>query len=109
MRAEDHDRIARYRSGDTAAEACINTEAIEVLPEVMVSRSLGLPTNVFEELVELATTHGVAWSTLVRQWVIDGIATAKEHAGETIDPDIELQRGVEMITHAATRLRQRAA
>lgn len=109
MRAEDHDKIARYRSGETTTEARINTEPIEVLPEVMVSRSLRLPTNVFEELVELAATQGVAWSTLVRQWVIDGIATAKEHAGDTIDPDIELQRGVEMITHAATRLRQRAA
>ena len=51
MRAEDHDKIARYRNGETATEARINTEPIEVLPEVMVSRSLRLPTNVFEELV----------------------------------------------------------
>jgi hypothetical protein len=109
MRAEDRDKIARYRSGDLATEARISTEPIEVLPEVMVSRSLRLPTDVFEELVELAAGHGVAWSTLVRQWVVDGIATAKERAGESIDPAIELQRGVEMITHAATRLRQRAA
>jgi hypothetical protein len=32
----------------------------------MVSRSLRLPTDVFEELVALASAQGVAWSTLVR-------------------------------------------
>lgn len=109
MRPEDHSKITRYRDGklDTAARA--NTEPIEVLPEVMVSRSLRLPTDVFDELTALAADQGIAWSTLVRQWVIDGIAAARAHAGRSLDPAIELQRGVEMITHAASLLRQRAA
>jgi hypothetical protein len=109
MRPEDRDQIARYRSGELDVNARVNTEPIEILPEVMVSRSLRLPKEVFEELTSLAAEHGIAWSTLVRQWVIDGIATAREAAGQQLDPGIELQRGVEMITHAANRLRQRAA
>jgi hypothetical protein len=109
MRPEDRDKIARYRSGELDTTARANTEPIEVLPEVMVSRSLRLPTEVFDELTALAADQGIAWSTLVRQWVIDGIAAARERAGQPLDPAVELQRGVEMITHAATRLRQRAA
>ena len=85
----------------------VTTEPIEVLPEVMVSRSLRLPTDVFEELVALASEQGVAWSTLVRQWVIDGLVAAKQAAGREVDPVIELQRGVAMITHAAGRLQHR--
>jgi len=109
MRPEDHDKIALYRRGELDTTARANTEPIEVLPEVMVSRSLRLPTDVFDELTALAADQGIAWSTLVRQWVIDGIAAAREHAGQPVDPAIELQRGVEMITHAASRLRHRAA
>ena len=109
MRADDHDKIARYRNGELDTKARVNTEPIEVLPEIMVSRSLRLPTDVFEELTTLAADQGIGWSTLVRQWVVDGIAAAREHAGQQIDPAIELQRGVEMITHAANRLRHRAA
>jgi hypothetical protein len=109
MRPEDRDKVTRYRRGELDTTARANTEPIEVLPEVMVSRSLRLPTDVFDELTALAADQGVAWSALVRQWVIDGIAAAREHAGQPLDPAIELQRGVEMITHAATRLRQRAA
>jgi hypothetical protein len=110
MKAEDRDQIDQYRRGETGdTNARVNTEPIEVVPEVMVSRSLRLPTDVFEELVTLASAQGVAWSTLVRQWVIDGIVAAKHAAGAEIDPAIELQRGVAMITHAADRLQQRAA
>jgi hypothetical protein len=109
MRREDHNKIVRYRSGELDTHARASDEPIEVLPEVMVSRSLRLPTDVFDELTRLAGEQGVAWSALVRQWVIDGIAAAREHAGQPVDPVIELQRGVEMITHAATRLRHRAA
>jgi len=109
MRPEDRDKIARYRSGELDTAARANTEPIEVLPEVMVSRSLRLPTNVFDELTAIAADRGIAWSTLVRQWVIEGIAAARAHAGQPLDPAIELQRGVEMITHAASRLQQRAA
>jgi hypothetical protein len=110
MKADDRDMIERYRRGeigDTNARA--NTEPIEVVPEVMVSRSLRLPTDVFEELIAIASMQGVAWSTLVRQWVVDGIVAAKQATGAEIDPAIELQRGVAMITHAAGRLQQRAA
>ncbi len=109
MRPDDRDKIARYRSGELDTTARVNTEPIEILPEVMVSRSLRLPSDVFEELTALAADQGIAWSTLVRQWVIDGVAAAREEAGQQLDPAIELQRGVEMITHAASRLRQRAA
>lgn len=109
MRPEDHDKITRYRNGQLDTTARVNTEPIDVLPEIMISRSLRLPTDVFEELTALATDQGIAWSTLVRQWVIDGITTAREQAGQQIDPAIELQRGVELITHAANRLRHRAA
>jgi hypothetical protein len=109
MRPDDRDKIARYRNGELDTTPRVNTEPIEVLPEVMVSRSLRLPTDVFEELTALAADQGLAWSTLVRQWIIDGIAAAREHAGQPLDPAIELERGVEMITHAASRLRQRAA
>ncbi|WP_432831388.1 hypothetical protein [Dactylosporangium sp. CA-092794] len=109
MRAEDRDTIDRYRRGDLETQARVNTEPIEVAAEVMVSRSLRLPTDVFEELAALASERGVAWSTLVRQWVVDGILAAKQAAGADVDPAIELQRGVAMITHAAGRLQQRAA
>jgi hypothetical protein len=109
MRAEDRDKIGRYRRGEIETNARVNTEPIEIAPEVMVSRSLRLPTDVFEELVALASAHGVAWSTLVRQWVVDGIVAAKQATGVEVDPAIELQRGVAMITHAASRLQQRAA
>jgi hypothetical protein len=109
MRAEDRDKIDRYRRGDIQTDARVNTEPIEVAPEVMVSRSLRLPTDVFEELVALASARGVAWSTLVRQWVVEGIVAAKQAAGAELDPAIELQHGVAMITHAANRLQQRAA
>ncbi|MEV0136866.1 hypothetical protein AB0H83_51650 [Dactylosporangium sp. NPDC050688] len=110
MKAEDRDKIDRYRRGETGdTNARANTEPIEVIPEVMVSRSLRLPADVFEELVALASAQGVAWSTLVRQWVIDGIVTARHATGTEVDPAIELQRGVAMITHAASRLQQRAA
>ena|SRR5688572_19900567 len=109
MRPDDHDKITKYRNGELDTTPRINTQPIEVLPEIMVSRSLRLPTDVFEELTTLAAEQGIAWSTLVRQWVIDGIAAAREGAGKQVDPAIELQRGVEMITHAANRLRHRAA
>ena len=109
MRPDDHDKITRYRDGKLDTTARVNTQPIEVLPEIMVSRSLRLPTDVFEELTALAADQGIAWSTLVRQWVIDGIAAVREQAGQQVDPAIELQRGVEMITHAANRLRHRAA
>src|SRR5690349_18814259 len=110
MKADGRDAMERYRLGelgDTKARA--NTEPIEVLPEVMVSRSLRLPGDVFDELTALAAEQRVAWSTLVRQWVIDGIVTARQATGGEVDPAIELQRGVAMITHAASRLQQRAA
>lgn len=109
MRPDDLDKITRYRNGDLVTSARANTQPIDVAPEIMVSRSLRLPTDVFDELTALANDQGIAWSTLVRQWVIDGITAAREHAGEHVDPAIELQRGVEMITHAANRLRHRAA
>jgi hypothetical protein len=109
MRPDDRDKIARYRRGELNPTARPNTEPIEVLPEVMVSRSLRLPADVFEQLTALAADQGIAWSALVRQWVIDGIVATRERAGQPLDPAIELQRGVEMITHAAARLRQRAA
>jgi hypothetical protein len=109
MKAEDRNKLERYRRGELDTDARVTTEPIEVLPEVMVSRSLRLPTDVFEQLVALAAEQGVAWSTLVRQWVIDGLVAAKQAAGTDVDPVIELQRGVAMITHAAGRLQQRAA
>ena len=109
MKAEDLDKIDRYRRGELETQPRINIEPIEVAAEVMVSRSLRLPTDVFQELTTLASERGVAWSTLVRQWVVDGIVAAKQATGADLDPAIELQRGVAMITHAATRLQQRAA
>src|SRR5690349_15313815 len=110
MRPEDRDAVERYRRGELGdAKARANTEPIDVLPEVMGSRSLRLPGDVFGELTSLAAEQGVAWSTLVRQWVIDGIVAARQAAGGEVDPAIELQRGVAMITHAASQLQQRAA
>lgn len=108
MMTEDRDAVGRYRRCELSdTKACANTEPIEVLSEVMVSRSLRLPGDVFHELTTLAARQGVAWSTLVRQWVIDGIVATRQAAGGEVDPAIELQRGVAMITRAASRLQQR--
>jgi hypothetical protein len=85
----------------------LTSEQIENHTEVMVSRSLRLPSDVFDELTAIAAEQGIAWSTLIRQWVIDGIAAARTEAGQEVDPAIELQRGVELVTRAAARLRQR--
>ena len=82
-------------------------EPTENHTEVMVSRSLRLPSDVFEELTTIAAEQGVAWSTLIRRWVIDGIVMARKEAGQEVDPAIDLQHGVELITQAAARLRQR--
>jgi hypothetical protein len=105
----DRSKIAQYRRGELDTRPRVNTEPVEVLPEVMVSRSLRLPGDVFDELTTLAAERGVAWSTLVRQWVVDGIVAARETTGDLVNPAIELQRGVEIITQAASRLQHRAA
>jgi hypothetical protein len=82
-------------------------EPVDNHTEVMISRSLRLPADVFEELTEIAAANGTAWSTLIRRWVIEGIAAARKEAGVDVDPAIDLQRGVELINRAAARLRQR--
>src|SRR5262245_39547998 len=80
-------------------------EALDTYTDVMVSRSLRLPSYVFDELTAIAAEQGMAWSTLIRQWVIEGIAAARRGNGREVDPAVDLQRGVELINSAAARLR----
>jgi hypothetical protein len=54
-------------------------------PELLVSRSLRLSVATYEEVRRIASARHMSPSTLMRQWIEDGLASAQEE-GQPADP-----------------------
>lgn len=96
--------VAAFRAGDLQTSGQINTEPIDVAPEVMISRSLRLPIDVMEALQNLAASQGTKWSTLVREWVTEKVVEAQAASGQHVDPVIQLRKALAEASHAAKQL-----
>jgi hypothetical protein len=55
-------------------------------PEVLVSRSLRLSITTYQEVSRIAGERGLSPSTLMRQWIEDGLAAAQEDDSRPTDP-----------------------
>jgi len=96
--------ITAFRAGELETSGHVNTEPIEVAPEVMISRSLRLPIDVMEALQTLAASQGTKWSTLVREWVTEKVVEAQAASGQKVDPVIQLRRALAEANQAAKQL-----
>lgn len=76
-------------------------------PEVLVSRSLRLSVPTYEEVRSIASKRGVSASTLMRQWIEEGLARVQEEEGRLTDPVSLVDRVQTDVARLARALRRK--
>lgn len=108
----DH-QIKRARAGDPAAyQGDWHVEDGPMFedrePEVLVSRSLRVSVTTYEQVRAIASARGMSPSSLMRQWIEDGVAAATEEAGQRADPVSLVDRVQTDVARLAQALRSAA-
>jgi len=81
MKKDELDDLRRYYDDTSLPESVDRAELDDrVADEVMVSTSIRLPRSLMQQVRERAAAAGVPATTLMRQWVIDRVATSEEEA-----------------------------
>jgi predicted DNA-binding protein len=73
--------------------------------EIMVVRSIRLPTSLELRAKAIATARGLPTSEVLREWIADGLERAE--AGEQRDPVTDLRRIADAANHALRTLEGR--
>lgn len=112
-RSKDRETVSRALADDPAAYedgwVVDDRPAFEDRePEVLVSRSLRLSVTTYEEVGRIAAERAVSPSSLMRQWIEDGLARAQAEDGRPPDPISLVDRVQTDVARLARALRRAA-
>lgn len=113
MSRKSDDVLARARAGDPAAyegdwEVDDSIRFSDREPEVLVSRSLRVSVATYDQVRLIAAARAVSPSALMREWIEDGVAAAREQSEHPADVVSLVDRVQADVNRLASVLRRAA-